>query len=56
MLPWVLGITCVLFLFAIGFLLYRPPRRSRYVDSTDWQREHWEQEHEREKILLHREL
>jgi hypothetical protein len=55
MLPWVLGIISVSFLFAIGFLLYRP-RRSRYVDSSDWEREHWEHEHEREKILLHHEL
>jgi hypothetical protein len=55
MLAWVIGITSVIFLFGIGFLLYRP-RRSRYVDSTGWQREHWEEEHEREKILLHREL
>jgi hypothetical protein len=55
MLPWVLGITSVIFLFALGYLLYGP-RKSRYMESTDWQREHWEQEHEREKILLHREL
>ena len=41
--------------FALGFLLYRPGK-SRYMETTDWQREHWEKQHEREKILLHREL
>jgi hypothetical protein len=55
MLPWVLGIASVIFLFALGFLLYGP-RKSRYVNTPDWQRMHWEEEHEREKIMLHREL
>jgi hypothetical protein len=55
MLPWVLGITSVIVLFALGFLLYGP-RKSRYMETTDWQREQWEHQHEREKILLHREL
>jgi hypothetical protein len=55
MLPWVLGLLSVIFLFGIGFLLYRPGR-SRYIDTPNGQREHWEEEHERKKILLHREL
>ena len=55
MLPWILGITSVIFLLALGFLLYRP-RESRYMETTDWQKERWDQQHEREKIMLHREL
>jgi len=55
MLAWVIGIISVISLFGIGFLLYRPGA-PRYMETTDWQREHWEQEHEREKILLLREL
>ena len=55
MLPWILGITSVIFLLALGFLLYRP-RESRYMETTDWQKERWDQQHERKKIMLHREL
>jgi hypothetical protein len=55
MLAWITGITSVIFLFGIGFLLYRPSR-PRFIDTPEWQRERWEDVHEKEKILLHREL
>jgi hypothetical protein len=40
-------------------LVYRRHRlryRARYVDTPAWEQEHWQEEHERDKIALRREL
>ena len=55
MLAWVLGLVVVIALFGGIRLLFRR-QRSRYIDSPAWQREHWEEEHEREKITQQRQL
>ena len=55
MLPWVLSLVVLIALFGGIYLLLRP-QRSRYIDSPAWQREHWAEEHEREKIVQQRQL
>jgi hypothetical protein len=42
----------VVLLGGVCLLLFRPQRR--YVESPAWQREHWEEEHEREKFTQRR--
>jgi hypothetical protein len=31
-------------------------RRARYVDTPAWTQEHWQEEHERDKVALRRSL
>jgi hypothetical protein len=35
---------------------YRRRRRARYVDTPAWTEEHWQEEHERDKVALRRRL
>jgi hypothetical protein len=55
MFPWVFSLIGVIALLGTGLLLFRP-QRSRYIGSPAWQRDHWEAEHEREKIMRQRQL
>ena len=53
MLVWPLILATMVALFGgICLLLFRP--RRRYIDSPAWQREHWAEEHEREKFMQQR--
>ena len=54
-LLWVLAIVVA----AVAALLHRRHRmrrRARYVDTPAWTDEHWQEEHERDKIALRRRL
>jgi len=49
----------VLVVAAVAVLLHRRHRRrrrARYVDTPAWTDEHWQEEHERDKIALRRRL
>jgi hypothetical protein len=55
MLPWVLSVIGVIALLGIALFLF-VPRRSRHIGSPGWPREHWEEQHEREKVMQQRQL
>ena len=50
MLPWILCVLVVIAVFGLCLKL----RRSSYFDSPTVRQAHWEQKHEREKALQHR--
>jgi hypothetical protein len=54
-LLWVL-IIAVLIAAALVHRLYRMHRRDRYVDTPAWEQEHWQEEHERDKVAQRRAL
>jgi hypothetical protein len=54
-LLWVLVIA-VPVAAGLAYRRQRMRRRARYVDTPAWTQEHWQEEHERDKVALRRSL
>jgi hypothetical protein len=58
LIPWVVCILVAIVLIAAGVLLLRrrAVRVLRFIDTPAWQHEHWQHDHERERVAQQRNL